>query len=217
MRRSGRTFPAPAVCHINSPDGGGNKGICFTTSSPAVDPNRQFVYSYGLDGAVHKYAVGTGEEITGAGWPEMTTKKPFDEKGSSALSIATARNGTSYLYVTHAGYPLDRNTYGDIQGHLTTINLATGAQKVFNAVCSDKTGHLGANGCPVTRAGVWARSGVVYDPDLDRIFIATGNGRIRPRQALLVGLSACPESGWHGRWRGQPARLLYPHQLRLLR
>ena len=38
---------------------------CYTTSSPAIDPNRQFVYSYGLDGYVHKYQVATGEESTG--------------------------------------------------------------------------------------------------------------------------------------------------------
>ncbi len=170
----------PGSCRINSPDGGGNKGQCFTTSSPAVDPNRQFVYSYGLDGYVHRYAVGTGEEVTGKGWPEITTKKPYDEKGSSALSIATARNGTSYLYVTHAGYPLDRNTYGDYTGSLTTINLTTGDQKVFNSLCSDKTWHLGVGECAVTRGGVWARPGVMYDPDLDRIFIATGNGPFDP-------------------------------------
>ena len=43
-----------------------NGGTCYTTSSPAIDPDLQYVYSYGLDGYVHKYAVGTGTEITGS-------------------------------------------------------------------------------------------------------------------------------------------------------
>jgi hypothetical protein len=63
---------------------------CYATSSPAIDPRRQFVYSYGLDGKVHKYAVGSGNEVLTGGWPETTTLKGFDEKGSAALSIATA-------------------------------------------------------------------------------------------------------------------------------
>src|SRR5438552_3081998 len=68
----------PGTCQINL-----TGGACYTTSSPAIDPNRQYVYSYGLDGNVHKYQVGDGTEITGGGWPQSTTLKGFDEKGSS--------------------------------------------------------------------------------------------------------------------------------------
>ena len=123
----------PGPCRINNIG-----GACFTTSSPAIDPNRLYVYSYGLDGYVHKYQVGDGTEIITGGWPQITTLKGFDEKGSSALSTATSA-GTTYLYVTHGGYPGDS---GDYQGHLTAINLATGAQEVFNAACSDQAAHL---------------------------------------------------------------------------
>ena len=112
---------------------------CYTTSSPAIDPNRKYVYSYGLDGYVHKYAVGNGTEILSGGWPELTTLKGYDEKGSSALSIATTPIGTSYLYVAHAGYPGDQGNY---QGHITAINLADGTQKVFNTLCSNQTVHF---------------------------------------------------------------------------
>jgi hypothetical protein len=150
-------------------------GACFTTSSPAIDPNRAYVYSYGLDGYVHKYAVGDGTEILSGGWPQQATLKGYDEKGSAALSFAAA-NGTTYLYVVHGGYPGDN---GDYQGHVTAIDLATGAQKVFNAMCSDKAvhfAHLDAN-CPSsTRSAVWARPGVIYDAGTGRIFIGTGNG-----------------------------------------
>jgi outer membrane protein assembly factor BamB len=157
---------------------------CYTTSSPAIDPNRKYVYSYGLDGYVHKYAVGDGAEVLTGGWPELTTLKGYDEKGSSALSLATTPSGQSYLYVVHAGYPGDQ---GDYQGHITTINLADGTQKVFNTLCSDQTVHFvdsrvstGPDCYPDTTAAIWARPGVMYDPYHNRILMTTGNGTFQP-------------------------------------
>jgi hypothetical protein len=163
-------------CRINN-----GSSICYTTSSPAIDPNRQFVYSYGLDGYVHKYLVGDGTEIKTGGWPELATLKPYNEKGSSALSIATAKNGTSYLYVANGGYPGDQ---GDYQGHITAIDLSDGSQVVFNAACSNQTVHFvetpGTPDCPTVQTAIWARAAVVYDPALDKIFMATGNGNFDP-------------------------------------
>jgi Bacterial Ig-like domain (group 3)/PQQ-like domain len=162
----------PGPCQINNIG-----GACFTTSSPAIDPNRLYVYSYGLDGYVHKYQVGDGTEIITGGWPQITTLKGFDEKGSSALSTATSA-GTTYLYVTHGGYPGDS---GDYQGHVTAINLATGAQEVFNAACSDQAAHLHTFGggvaptCATLQNAIWSRPGVIYDAGTDRIFMGTGN------------------------------------------
>ncbi len=160
----------------NGPNGciDSNGSTCFTTSSPAIDPNRQYVYSYGLDGKAHKYQVGDGTEITTGGWPQLTTLKGQNEKGSSALATTTA-GGTTYLYVAHGGYPGDN---GDYQGHLTVINLGTGNQKVFHAACSDQIGHLALNdpNCTSTRNAIWARPGVIYDAGTDRIFVGTGNG-----------------------------------------
>ncbi len=154
----------------------------YTTSSPAIDPNRQFVYSYGLDGYVHKYRVADGEEIKSGGWPELCTLKPFNEKGSSALAIATAKDGNSYLYVANGGYLGDR---GDYQGHLTTIDLRTGAQHVFNATCSDETVHFveepGKPDCSFVQSAIWARAGVVYDPATDKVYMVTGNGKFDPK------------------------------------
>ena len=146
---------------------------CFTTSSPAIDPNRQYVYSYGLDGYVHKYQVADGTEVTTGGWPELATAKGFNEKASSALSIATS-GGVTYLYVTHGGYPSD---LGDYQGHLTAINLGTGAQNVFNTMCSDQVVHFTTSSpnCGGKQSAVWSRPGVIYDAGTDRIFVGTGN------------------------------------------
>lgn len=171
----------PGTCHINTTSSASGTP-CYTTSSPAIDPNRQYVYSYGLDGYAHKYAVGDGAEIKTGGWPEVTTLKGIDEKGSSALTVAMAQSGVSYLYVTHGGYPGDN---GDYQGHVTSINLADGSQKVFNANCSNLTIHFvegGAtsgssqNDCSQRQTAIWARAGVVYDRDTDKIYMATGNG-----------------------------------------
>jgi outer membrane protein assembly factor BamB len=170
-----RQHPA-GPCRINN---GGTP--CYTTSSPVVDPGGRFVYTYGLDGRVHKHRVGGGEEITGGGWPQAATLKPFDEKGSSALAWATARNGVSYLYATNSGYLGDR---GDYQGHVTAIDLGTGTKQVFNANCSNHPVHFverpGSPDCPEVRSGIWARAGVVYDPGTDRVYLATGNGTFDP-------------------------------------
>lgn len=154
----------------------------YTNSIPVVDPNRQYVYSYALDGKVHKYQVGDGTEIVDAHWPEISTLKPGVEKQSSALAIAIARNGTAYLYDAMSAY-FDQ---GDYQGHITTINLNTGAQNVFNTACSDLTVHFVANGTPGTDPvpndclyvgnSIWGRPGVVYDPDTDRIYFTSANG-----------------------------------------
>jgi outer membrane protein assembly factor BamB len=156
----------------------------FTTSSPAVDPNRLYVYSYGLDGKVHKYQVGDGAEVLTGGWPEVATVKPEVEKSSPALAIATARSGKTYLYVANGGYP---NDAGDYQGHVTTVDLATGEQHVFNALCSNETVHFDASGgagdCASKQAAVWHRTAVVYDPGLDRILFATGNGEYNANSA----------------------------------
>ncbi len=170
-----RQNPAGA-CRINN-----GALTCYTTSSPAIDPNRRFVYSYGLDGFVHKYRVGDGTEITGNGWPQLASLKPFDEKGSSALTIAVPRNGASYLYVANGGYPGDA---GDYQGHVTAVNLANGSQNVFNADCSDQAVHFvetpGTPDCVDVQSAIWARAGVVYDPKTDKIYMATGNGTFAP-------------------------------------
>jgi hypothetical protein len=129
---------------------------------------------------VHKVAVGTGTEVVDTHWPEVATLKGFDEKGSSALTIAAAPQGKQYLYVTHSGYPGDA---GDYQGHVTVIDLGSGTQRVFNSLCSDQAVHfadLTAPDCPEQQSGVWARGGVVYDQANNRVFFATGNATFSP-------------------------------------
>ena len=70
---------------------------------------------------------------------------------------------------------------GDYQGHVTAINLSTGTQHVFNTLCSNQVDvHFvlapRTPDCGQTRSAVWARPGVVYNPDTGKIYFATGNG-----------------------------------------
>ncbi len=111
---------------------------CLVTSSPAIDPNRKYVYNFSrLDGKIHKFAVATGVETIDAYWPEVSSAKPDLEKGSSAITFATSSTDhATYLYMTHSSYLYSDG--GDYQGHITAINLATGTQIVFNAACSDQ-------------------------------------------------------------------------------
>lgn len=159
----------------------------WTTSSPAIDPSHVFVFAYGLDGSIHRYSIRTGEEVTGGGWPELVTLKGDVEKGSSALSIATAKDGRTFLYMPTAAYPIPGDD-GDYQGHLTTIDINSGEQHVFNALCSDRDAHFTDRGddsdCAAAQAGIWARAGAVYEPRTNRVFVTTGNG---PNNALDGG------------------------------
>ncbi len=164
-----------AVLWSQQPSGTGHQ----TAGSPAIDGNRQFVYAYGLDGKVHKYAVGDGAESTDQGWPQLVTLKPTVEHGAASLAIGDTRDGESYLYAVVDGYVGDG---GDYQGHLTTINLRTGAQTVFNTLCSDVATHFIENGqpgvtdCGSAQSGIWGRPGSTFDAATGRVYIATGNG-----------------------------------------
>jgi Cellulose binding domain/Carbohydrate binding module (family 35)/PQQ-like domain len=143
-------------------------GSGITNSAPAIDPNREYIYSPGVgDGLVHKVNVGNGTEVTGGGWPEQIG--PAADKASSELSIATAKNGVTYLYASQS--------YG--LGHETVINLATGSKHVFNTVCANQPDVLfdapgQPNNCTLSGAEPWSRPGAVYDPDLDKSFVMTG-------------------------------------------
>jgi hypothetical protein len=146
------------------------QGPKITNSSPVLDPSGQYVYSYGLDGKVHKYAVGTGQEITGKGWPATITLMNQVEKGSSAMNI-----DDDSLYVTTSGYIGDGGHY---EGHVVAVNLATGNESIFNSLCANVHTLLNTttNYCPSIQSGIWGRGGAVIDPVTGNIFVTTGNG-----------------------------------------
>ena len=140
-----------------------------TKSSPAADLFNGLIYSYGLDGKVHRYRLATGQEVVGNGWPELVTRMPMSEKISSSLNLV---NG--YLYVTTASFGGDAPPY---QGHMVAINVNTGAAHVFNSMCSNQTHLLAPGECHDNGGGIWARPGVVVDPVTGHIFFTTANDK----------------------------------------
>lgn len=159
-------------------------GSGISNAAPAIDPNRQFVYANANDGKVHKLKVGDGTEVTDGGWPQLAGPG----KASSQLTIGTAKDGTSYLYASNEG-----------NGHVTTINLATGTQHVFSLTCSNRPDlHFGApgapNDCAVKGANPWSRA-PSYDPALERLFQMGGTNN---------GTTWVPGKVWRQSWVALP-------------
>jgi hypothetical protein len=149
------------------------QGIHITNSSPAVDPSDRFVYSYGLDGQVHKYMAGSGAEVAGNGWPLRITRMTDVEKESSALTIGNGR-----LYVTTSGYVGDQGHY---EGHVVSLPLSGGTPTIWNSLCSTTRALLGPSAdqppyCADRQSGIWARAGAVVDPVSGAVYVTTGNG-----------------------------------------
>ncbi len=144
-----------------------NTGVRYTTSSPAIDPSRAYVFSYGLDGTLRKFDTASGAEVASGGWPIRVTTMPGTEKESSPLNIGNGR-----VYVTTAGYPGDAPPY---QGHVVGAQLDTGAEQVFNSLCSDKPHVLAEGECASNQSGIWARGGAVVEPGTGDIYVTTGN------------------------------------------
>ena len=148
-----------------------SKGGPQNTSAPAADPSGTAIYAAGSDGFVHKLTAATGVEIYGNGFPVQATLMPKTELLDAPLNVA---NG--YLYVTLGGLGSDKPPY---DGHVVSVNLATGATSIFNSLCSEYRQLLGPSGCSQQRSGIWARGGAVIDPDPSMngaVYVATGNG-----------------------------------------
>ena len=128
----------------------------YTKASPVADPIRGLIYSYGLDGKIHRFRLTTGQEVQGDGWPVVVTQMPVSEKVSSALNLSG-----DYLYVTSASFSGDAPPY---QGHVVIINTKTGGKHVFNSLCNDHTHILALGECKENGGGIWGRPGVVVDP-----------------------------------------------------
>ena len=143
-------------------------GPKITNSSPVVDARTSIVYSYGLDGYLHKYHAASGEEVTDGGWPVRITLMPETEKESSALNMTA-----DYIYVTTSGYIGDAPPY---QGHVVAIRVSDADTHVFNSLCSNLTYLLGPADCSSEQSGIWARAGAVVDPVTGDVFATTGNG-----------------------------------------
>jgi hypothetical protein len=137
----------------------------ITTSTPAADPNRQYIYAAAPDGTVQKLAVSDGHPL----WRTAITLLPQREKIASPLKIWAGK-----VIAVTGGYIGDAPPY---QGHIAVIEAQSGALlHVWNSLCSDRAGLLDPETCPATRSAIWGRAGAVIDPGTGHIFIATGNG-----------------------------------------
>jgi len=144
-----------------------------TTAGPEVEPSGTWVYAPGLDGKVHRYAAGSGKEAIGHGWPMRISLMPDVEKMSAAPTI-----GSGHLYVTTSGFIGDQGHY---EGHLVTIDLATGHARVFNTLCSSIRRLLtpssgSAAYCPAVQSGLFGRGEGTVDPVTHDVYIVSGNG-----------------------------------------
>ncbi|HEY7125485.1 MAG TPA: PQQ-binding-like beta-propeller repeat protein [Ktedonobacterales bacterium] len=161
-----------AIFWETTPDSADNPK--YTKSTPAADPANNLIYSYGLDGKVHRFQLTTGKELQGNGWPVQVTLMPLSEKVSSPLNLI---NG--YLYVTTASFSGDAPPY---QGHMVAINVKTGSTHIFNSLCNDHTHLLALNECQYNGGGIWARPAVVQDPVTGHIFFTTSDGYFTANQ-----------------------------------
>lgn len=144
-----------------------------TTAGPVIDPHKNWVYAPGLDGKMHRYDVTSGKESKSQGWPHTISLMPDVEKMS-----ANATMGTGHLYVTTSGFIGDQGHY---EGHLVTIDLATGRFRVFNTLCSNIKLLLGPspsrpNYCGFALSGLFGRGEGAIDPVTHDVYIVTGNG-----------------------------------------
>ncbi len=158
---------------------------CITKSTPALDPSGKYVYCWRVDGTVRKYHVGSGEEVTGNGFPVVMTTDPVYEQGSAPINIFDNK-----LYMTTSGDNHDDSWY---VGHIVCVDLSTGETTVWNALCADQR-YIAKDesDCPVedrNGAGIWSRGSVVDGGD-GTIYVATGNG--------LFNANTNPEHYYYG-------------------
>jgi outer membrane protein assembly factor BamB len=138
-----------------------------TTTSPAADPDRRFVYSAAPNGVIYKLALTTGRVV----WARRVSFDPRHEKMDSALNLSGP-----YVVLATGGYFGDAPPY---DGHVAMISRRSGRLlEVWNTECSNRHRLIHASSCPTTstRSAIWGRAGTVIEPGSGRILTATGNG-----------------------------------------
>jgi hypothetical protein len=138
-----------------------------STSSPAADPDRRFVYATAPNGVVYKLSLASGQVV----WARSVSFDPRHEKMDSALNVSGP-----YVVMVTGGYYGDAPPY---DGHVAMISRATGRLvNVWNTECSNRHRLIHAGSCATssTRSAIWGRAGTVIEPGSQRILTATGNG-----------------------------------------
>lgn len=136
-----------------------------TNSSPAADPDRQYLYAASPDGMIQKLAIADGHSL----WRTSVTRLPKREKLASGLKVYQG-----HVIAVTDGYIGDEPPY---QGHVAVLDASTGKLlHVWNSLCSDRHELIAPDSCPATMSAIWGRSGAVIDTGRNAMFLATGNG-----------------------------------------
>ncbi len=138
----------------------------ITNSTPAADPNRQFIYAASPDGHIQKLAVADGRPV----WSTAITKLAEREKIASPLTYFQGK-----IIAVTGGYIGDAPPY---QGHVAILDAASGRLlHVWNSLCSDRLELLDPSSCGESGSAIWGRAGAVVDAATGDIFVATGNAK----------------------------------------
>jgi len=136
----------------------------ITNATPVADPDRSAIYAASPDGHIQKLAVADGHSM----WSTAITTLPSREKIASALNYSRG-----HVLAVTGGYIGDAPPY---QGHVAVLDAATGqVLRVWNSLCSDRTGLLDPSSCGESDSAIWGRAGAVVDSATGNIFVATGN------------------------------------------
>jgi hypothetical protein len=138
----------------------------ITTTSPAADPGRRFVFAASPNGLIHKLSLQSGAEAPG--WPARVTLEPRHEKLAAALNI-----DGRYVIATTGGYIGDAPPY---DGHVVLIDRESGRLAgVFNTLCANRRTLILPSSCSASDSAILSRGGAVVEPGGKRILIDTGN------------------------------------------
>jgi PQQ-like domain len=136
----------------------------ITTATPVADASRAYIYAASPGGVVYKLAVADGRSV----WGTSITKLPSREKIAASLNYFKGR-----VIATTGGYIGDAPPY---QGHVAILEAANGTLlRVWNSLCSDRTGLIVPSSCPASDSAIWGRAGAVIDPANGQLLVATGN------------------------------------------
>lgn len=137
----------------------------ITNSTPAADPNRQYIYAATPGGEVVKLAIADGHAL----WTTAVTLAPHSEKMSAPLKVFRG-----HVIAVTDGYIADRPPY---QGHVAILDASSGKLlNVWNSLCSNRAGLLQPSSCDGQQSAIWGKTGPAIDEATGNIFVATGNG-----------------------------------------
>ena len=140
----------------------------ITNSTPIFSTDRKYVFAAAPNGKLYKLRLSTGANAGGR-WPVTITRDPTHEKIAPALNLSRG-----LLLAGTGGYFGDAPPY---QGHVVAVEAASGRiVHVWNSLCSDRAGVIRPSSCPESDSAIWARAGVVVEPD-GNLLVATGNGK----------------------------------------